>query len=414
MALAAAFVIPAVAEGSTACGSPGGPACFTVTVTAPAEPIGTAGVTGEYSVKITNESAHRPLSSVTITAPGFTIGSGTSESLSLSLAPLGTTTVPVTAATPCVDGTYTWAATGPSDGDNDSDDFQLASTPSVSVTGSCKLAFDPSGQPNQTLVGGTITSGVKSSGGPVLVDFLDANGNPMTTSGATVQVSLGSGPVGATLSGTTTALASGGQASFGNLSIGTQGLNYSLTASTQTPGISPGTSAYFDVLPTIQSCSTSPCSSSVSNNTTTTGFVSTAPATTGQFLGIGLGGVSLSCGPSYPLTSDPISFDVFSATGAPQNGALVSAVLEISKAAVKSSGHPGASSWQICYASPNYFAAQPGTGSQTQIDGLMYYTGLLPDCSSPAVAPCVQSRNKTNAGVEVVTFLATGDPVWRG
>ena len=40
--------------------------------------------------------------------------------------------------------------------------------------------------------------------------------------------------------------------------------------------------------------------------------------------------------------------------------------------------------------------------------------GLLVDCSNTPVAPCVQARNKVNAGDVIVTFLASGDPFGRG
>jgi len=48
------------------------------------------------------------------------------------------------------------------------------------------------------------------------------------------------------------------------------------------------------------------------------------------------------------------------------------------------------------------------------IGGVLYDTGLLPDCSSTQGAPCVQARNKNNAGDVIVTVLAVGDPVFKG
>jgi hypothetical protein len=81
---------------------------------------------------------------------------------------------------------------------------------------------------------------------------------------------------------------------------------------------------------------------------------------------------------------------------------------------VKSSGHPGASSWQICYADESSFNALPGTSGTVTVGGVTYHTGLLPDCSSAQGAPCVQARHKDNAGDVVVAFLALGDPYGRG
>lgn len=115
---------------------------------------------------------------------------------------------------------------------------------------------------------------------------------------------------------------------------------------------------------------------------------------------------------TYTPVSDAFGFTVFNAAGVPQS-TLLNATLRIHKSLVDSSGHPGASSWQICYASTSSFPAVPGTAATTSIGGVTYYTGLLPDCSN-AMAPCVQARNKNNAGDVIVTFLALGDPYGRG
>jgi hypothetical protein len=142
--------------------------------------------------------------------------------------------------------------------------------------------------------------------------------------------------------------------------------------------------------------------------------VTTSAGTTGDLLGVGLGGVSYTCNSSYQPVSDPVNADLLNASGTAQFG-VFSATLEISKNAVQASGHTGASTWQICYADTSPFTPRPGTTSGTSvIGGVTYYTGLLPDCSSSQPAPCVQSRNKDNAGDVVITFLAAGDLVFRG
>jgi len=93
---------------------------------------------------------------------------------------------------------------------------------------------------------------------------------------------------------------------------------------------------------------------------------------------------------------------------------ILTVSLEIDKSLVQSSGHPGASSWQICYASPSKFTALPGTSGTAVIGGVTYNTGLLLDCSKTQGAPCVQARHKDMAGDVVVTFLASGDPIGWG
>jgi hypothetical protein len=88
--------------------------------------------------------------------------------------------------------------------------------------------------------------------------------------------------------------------------------------------------------------------------------------------------------------------------------------LDINKSAVQASGRTGASQWEICYASTQSFTALPGSTGTTVIGGVPYNTGLLPDCSSTQGVPCVQARHKDMAGDEIITFLASGDPVGWG
>jgi len=163
----------------------------------------------------------------------------------------------------------------------------------------------------------------------------------------------------------------------------------------------------------IQPCSGSSCSASASS-TTTSGTVTTSPTTSGEFLAVGIGGVSYSCAGTYQPVSDPFSFDLFNSSGVADPNAQFTASLEIFKAAVQASGHTGASSWEICYASTQPFTALAGTSGTAVIGGVSYNTGLLPDCTSTQGAPCVQARHKDNAGDVVVTVLASGDPLIKG
>lgn len=114
--------------------------------------------------------------------------------------------------------------------------------------------------------------------------------------------------------------------------------------------------------------------------------------------------------PTYTAVADVFGFAVFNAAGVTQSTPLT-VTIRIDKSLV-SSAHPGASSWQICYASTTQFNAVPGTSRQNVTIGgsTGYFTGLLPDCSGGQGVPCVQSRNKNNAGDVIVTFLASGDP----
>jgi len=215
------------------------------------------------------------------------------------------------------------------------------------------------------------------------------------------------------LSGTTTVAASGGVASFSDLSINQPGIGYRLTATSR--GINPVTSGHFTIWGSLQQCSPpTPCSASASS-ATTTGTVTTSSADSTQFLGTGIGGGSYTCPGTYQPLSDPFTFDVVSNTGGMGQGAQFTAVLRIDKSVVQSSDHPGASTWQICYASASSFTPRSGSLGSATIGDTTFFTGLLPDCPNTApVAPCVQARFKDNAGDVLVTFLASGDPVGRG
>ena len=122
---------------------------------------------------------------------------------------------------------------------------------------------------------------------------------------------------------------------------------------------------------------------------------------------------NFTCPGDYKPLSDVFSFALFDAKGAPKSATLT-VTLRIDKSLVNGSTHPGASSWQICYASTSRFTPRTGLPGTETIGGVSYLTGLLPDCSNTPQAPCVKARNKNNAGDVIVTFLALGDPFAHG
>ena len=418
------FAVPSqVAHASTSCSD-----CYVVTpATAPA----TAGAgTGEqYAFQVTNNDPNETLKSLTFTAPAdFVIAgasgpSGTSAStlpassvtLNLPSNAGSTFTIDVTALAPCVAASSEVWAVSDTDSLGETDEVQWSSSPlSVSVTGKCSLAF--TGQPAETAVNSDILTGFNSTGSPLAVQLFDANNgalNPADFSAGNtpVTVSLQTNPGGGTLSGTTTVYSSNGVADFGNLQINNAGVGYDLVASA--PDFTTSApSNLFTIDDQIQPCTSSTCSGSASS-ATTSGTVTTSSAASGDFITTGIGGVSFSCGGTYQPVSDVFGFALVSGAGGPLSTSLT-ASLEINKSLVKSSGHPGASSWQICYAAISSFTALSGTSGTATIGGVTYNTGLLPDCSSTQGAPCVQARHKAKAGDVVVTFLALGDPYGHG
>jgi hypothetical protein len=435
--MTAAFAMPgvALASPSSTCS---GEQCFTATVS----PASTgAGATTTVTFEITNQSSRDPLNSVTITAPtgveitgdqgsvlpspvtAVTIGtpgsdhSRTLPSGALDLAPNASTSLSVTAILPCVSGSYDWTVTATNDGDNDSDDFSLntgASSLASAVTGSCSLAFvNPGGEPTQTAVNEPISS-VFQGTAPVEVEVLSDTdpAQVVTDSSAPVTMTIGENPAGGTLSGPGVATpvdAVSGIAQFSGLSINAAGDPYTLVATS--PGLTSATSLPFEISSSISPCPASGCAGQV-GNTTTTGSITITSPSTGDYLAIGLGGISYSCG-SSPSTSEPVSFDLLNAEGVAQSSAQFKGTLEIDAAAVAASGHPALWTWQICYASTVEFKALPDTAGTAEIGGVTYYTGVLPHCSRFQQAPCVLCKHKDKAGDVIITFLAVGDPVTR-
>jgi hypothetical protein len=291
-----------------------------------------------------------------------------------------------------------------------------ASSGGCTQSSPCSLAFTTDGQPAGTTVNTKISSSFNSPGaGPVKVEVLDALGQLVTNSKAAITMAITptANPGSGTLSGTRTVNAIGGVASFSGLSIDQPGIGYRLTATSR--GMNPATSGHFTIWSSIQPCSTPPCSASASSATTSGTVTASSFAASTQFLGTGIGGGSYSCPGAYQPVSDSFTFDVVGGDGGMGQGGQFTVALRIDKSLVQSSGHPGASTWQICYASMSSFTPRSGDPGTVTIGDVPFFTGLLPDCSNTTpVAPCVQARNKDNAGDVIVTFLASGDPLGRG
>ena len=325
-----------------------------------------------------------------------------------------TFTVNVTALAPCVAASSeVWGVSG-IDSVGETNEVQWSSSPlSVSVTGECSLAF--TGQPAQTAVSSDILTGFNSTGSPLAVRLSDANKNPLnqadfSASGTQVTISIETNPGGGTLAGTTTVASSNGVADFGNLQISKTGAGYDLAASAS--GFIPATSAFFTISGQIQVCGGT-CSASQSTATTATSITTSSAAD--NFAALGLGGVSLTCN-HYKAVSDAADFGIFNSTGGGVIGSSATATLTLSKSAVESSPRP-LLLWQVCYGSPTSFPVIPGTSGTTVIGGTTYHTGLLLACillPPGHKQPCLISQRYTATGGVQLTFIALGDPVYRG
>lgn len=417
------FAVPSQAgNASTDCSE-----CYLVTP-ATAQAAAGAGTGQGYAFQVTENDMHETLRSLTFTAPadfvitgasgpgGSSVSAlpGSAVTLTLPNEPAGSTfTVDVTALAPCVSASpEAWGVSGTDNlGETDEVGWS-ASPPGVSVTGECSLVF--TGQPAQTAVNSDILTGFDSTGSPLAVQLADASGNPLSpadfsASGTQVTVSIETNPGGGTLAGTTTVMSTNGVADFGNLQIDKAGAGYRLAANA--PGFASGTSGFFTISGQIQACGTGPCSASQSTATTATSVTTTAP---GDFVGLSLGGVSFACR-HYVAVSDTADFGIFNSSGAGVAGTSAIATLTIARPALKSSPHQLLR--QVCYASPEPFPAFPGTSGTTVIGGIAYHTGLLLPCflfSRAHPEPCLISRHHASAGAVQLTFIALGDPFYRG
>ena len=413
------FAAPAQAgQATTYCSD-----CYIVTPAVPSATAG-AGTSDVYAFRVTNRDPHEHLVSLTFTAPadfvitdaagpaGTSVSAlpGSSVTLQLPSDAGRSFTVDVTALAPCLAAdSEVWGVSGVDSRGETGEVHWSSSPPTVAVTGSCRLEF--TGQPAQAAVNSDILTGFNSTGSPLAVQLLDADNDPLnpadfSASGTAVTVSIQANPGGATLSGTTTADSSYGVANFADLQINNAGVGYELAANAA--GLTGATSGAFTISGQIQACQAGSCTASQSTPTTAASVATSSP---GNFVALGLGGVSFSCN-HYNAVSGVAAFGVFNSAGASVAGSSSVVTLTVSPATVRSAHRPFFF-WQVCYASQEPFPAIPFTSGMTVIGGTSYHTGLLLPCfllGHERPASCLISRRATHAGGIVLKFRALGDP----
>jgi hypothetical protein len=425
-ALVAGVVVvaaPPQADASTGCSD-----CYVVSYAASLDTVG-AGTGQDFAFQVTDQDPNETLRTLTFSAPadfvitdasgpaGTSVSNLTASSVTLNLpGNAGSTfTVDITALAPCVSpGSGSWAVSGV-DSRGETDEVGWSPAPlSTSLTGECGLMF--TGEPAQTSVNSDILTGFNSTGSPLAVQLLDANGSLLdpadfSASGTPVTVSIATNPGGGTLSGTTTVDSSNGVASFGDLQINQPGTGYDLAANAS--GFAQATSGFFTISGQIQPCGTGSCSASQSTATTSASV--TTSAQQGDFVALGLGGVNLTCD-HYNAVSDTAAFGVLNSSGGNVANSSATVSLTISKSAVDSARRP-LLFWQVCYGAQTPFPAIPGTNGTTTIGGITYNTGLLLPCflfSHRHPQPCLLSRQRVEGGAIKLTFVALGDPLGKG
>jgi hypothetical protein len=339
--------------------------------------------------------------------PGYataTLSGGVIKVRDAKLAPGKSLTIAISATAPCSAGALAWSATA----------YPLtldvgASQLTTAVTGACALRFVSGHSPADARVGQAITASPYDPGGPVLqVEVIDGGGSRVTSSTATISVTLGPSAGSGTLSGTTTAAASAGVASLGGLSINAPG-TYSLKASSS--GLTGTTSGSFHVdqvaVPCIEDVT---CTATLTNGQTR--FDVTAPANAAADAGF----LVISNGTSPAI--DCANYKELTATATtivgPDRTKTVTATIDHH---LISAQHRTTSSVQMCFGAPYPFTPRPGASLHsldTNGDGAAdFYYALLPDCGT---APCVAKRKQNeDCDVVIVTKAPGGsqDPAYR-
>jgi hypothetical protein len=462
VALAAAGALVGVTSGtvgavSTPTCASSATKCYSIlTVVKPTAPA--AGSSHTYTFKIKNTAPTQKLGSVKIFAPlnaktetaGFVItgssakgakSSNTANSavfLTLGIKPGFSATLFVTAVAPCGTVAYGWKLQVKQSNNFSGTGNTFAPEPTVAtkltgtVAGSCALKFvNP---PMSTSTGTRFPVTAKFDSTPtahVSVEVLTTSGAtppPIDTSfKGSIALSLVT-PFILTppkvLSGTTTAAVTNGVATFtAPFWINTAGFGFRLKATN--PSIpSPAYSTRFSIYAQLTKCKAKSCSTA--GSLTKTGKITVSESTVtaptgGGFVGLGFGGAPVfTCNtPTFTTFfkgTYTATVDVFKSTGKATNekatGDSWTVTYEITKSIVQRVD-TSASAWQICYASTTPFSGASGPKTFTTpfvvTTSYTYYYGLLPNCSKTAVAPCILTRHKDNAGDEVITIKASGD-----
>jgi hypothetical protein len=414
--IAAALAVALVLVAAPVANAHGGTGAFSLVVAPASVP---AGAQTTLTATLKNRSTYDKLGSADITVPsgltgvsvadppGYataTLSGGVIRVRDAKLAPGKTLTIAITATAPCGAGALAWSATAYA--------FTLdvgASQLKTTVTGACALRFVAGHTPADARVGQAISASPYDPSGPVVqVEVIDGGGARVTSSTATISVALGPSAGSGTLSGTTTAAASVGVASFGNLSISAPG-TYSLTASSS--GLATTTSGSFHVDQVAVPCfEDATCTATLANGQTT--FDVTAPPNAAADAGF----LVISNGTSPAI--DCANYKELTATATtivgPDRTKTVTATIDRH---VISAQHRTTSSVQMCFGAPYPFTPRPGAtlhSLDTNGDGTAdFYYALLPDCGT---APCVAKRKPNDDCDVVIVTKAPGgsqDPAYR-
>lgn len=377
---------------------------FAIDVQPPCVPAASSGVT--MSATITNETAGQSLGSANVTAPSVALGAFSAISSLSVTSPDSTTetatldptnartiqlrnlslgfnhsaTVTFTVTTPTNEstaaGSYTWTASAKQSNDYNGSPgnevlLDASNSHLATFVGTCRAVFTV--QPNTTRVNEAIKGGLFSSGSALTVEVRNGFNELVVNSNALLTLSIAHDPncdvtgdprCPATLSGTTTANATGGIATFTAPAIDKAELGYNLSAAGY--GILAGTSSAFDIANDGVVCSGPGCKRTTSKGTVDVTLA--APnAAQGNVLVLALDVETLDCAGYVPLAGTPIVTFEVDGTSYRQVTIVVPASLAIRPA----------SQDRVCYRSD-----EKSFIDRSGITRLAGQSGLLADCKN--------------------------------
>jgi hypothetical protein len=232
----------------------------------------------------------------------------------------------------------------------------------------------------------------------VVVDVENSQGYLVTNFDGKVTLSYAVNGIGAPLPANNVVNAVNGVATFPHLTFSAVGFGFELQASIS--GATSAPSQPFDIVTQLVHCQPGQAcqTETVSSAGTSGSAVASAASTSDVLTATGGGFPSLSC----TVVGGVLTFTV---TDRPKTITMM-----LSKSLVQQEPGPGAAHFNVCWGSPTSFITLNGTPSMFN-SANNEFEGLLPDCSTGGPSPCVTSRHKANAGVEVITVSApAGDP----
>lgn len=319
----------------------------------------------------------------------------------LSLAPGQSATVTMTVQTPaCVTplSSFAWSMEAKANNKMLTLDTATSST-TTTLDGACKLAFGT--QPHNVVVGQVITgTDYNPSGQPVTVQVLDSSGNVVSTSSALVSVTLAANPGAATLGGTTVTNASGGVATFSNLTVDQPAAGYALGASSGT--LMPATSNSFTAETTSSNCAANvTCTTNAGNANGNAQIVAGAgaPGTLVESVNANNGN-QLSC--TGYTSADPNTYAFFTTT---DRSKVITITIDSPLVSIPLAQE------DICFGAVFDFPVKGGgmAPAGTLPDGTSGFIGLLPDC--PVVGfPCHNRAADMASPLTLVADVPKGLP----